>query len=427
VAHKLESDVEHYKSRTNQDRRLAFETYGTSGLGLDLTAEALPSLTQVFTLGAQQALVSCPGRPACPLLPAVDRLPKDAPSYAPVDLLVLGDLNLGSLQGWLVRVSHADRKPKLILKFWNPYWVLKKAGPMAKRTVTKWSQEGYQTTCRTLNGLQVGGVVDRSWLIVARIPDKALYGWAWPVFPDWVTRPMSNCLRPRGVPWSAYHSSPNQQDAARIPHADEDSMRARPGSFIQTDRGTRRLLHDELAKGLGAPKNWIGDRYPDGRTLQPTVALHILENLSPLLQKEVLQPRSNPQDLDDLSYLFSYTHLSLADVHKLDLWTWLLQHNHGRRARATKSGTLVPSFGNGSSTGTGGTIQYQKIEPFNMWMGVWSPRVYGFTSNWKEMRTLFATLERAKTQRRHDIAGTTFFYFTGNTTTSFAVTSGSST
>jgi hypothetical protein len=87
----------------------------------------------------------------------------------------------------------------------------------------------------------------------------------------------------------------------------------------------------------------------------------------------------------------------------------------------------VPSFGDRSSTGTPGTIQYQKIEPFDMWMGVWSPRVYRFTSNWKEMRTLFATLERAKTQRRHDIAGTTFFYFTGNTATSFAVTSGSST
>jgi hypothetical protein len=111
---------------------------------------------------------------------------------------------------------------------------------------------------------------------------------------------------------------------------------------------------------------------------------------------------------DNLSN-FSCTHFSMAAVHELDLWTWLLQHNQGRQAHATKSGTLVPSFGRGSGTGTGGTIQYQKIEPFNMWMGVWSLRVYRFTSNWKEMRTLFATLKRAKTQRRHDMAGTTFF------------------
>jgi hypothetical protein len=124
---------------------------------------------------------------------------------------------------------------------------------MVKRTVTKWSSEGYQTTCQTVNGLQVGGVVDRAWLTVARIPADALNGWAWPHFPEPVTQPMSNCLRPTGVPWSAYHSSPNHHDGP-IPHVDEDSMPARPGSFIRTVRGMYRLLHDELAKGLGAPK-----------------------------------------------------------------------------------------------------------------------------------------------------------------------------
>jgi hypothetical protein len=105
---------------------------------------------------------------------------------------------------------------------------------------------------------------------------------------------------------------------------------------------------------------------------------------------------------DDLSY-FSYASLSEADVRELSLWSWLLRNNHGRRARATKSGTLVPSFGNGSGTGTGGTVQYREIEPFDMWMDVWSPRVYHFTSNWKEMRTLLTTPERAKAQRRQDI------------------------
>jgi hypothetical protein len=74
---------------------------------------------------------------------------------------------------------HTAVTPKLILEFWDPYWVLKETGPMAKLTVTKWSREGYQTTCRTLMGLQVGGMVDRSWLIVARIPADALNGWAW--------------------------------------------------------------------------------------------------------------------------------------------------------------------------------------------------------------------------------------------------------
>jgi hypothetical protein len=175
---------------------------------------------------------------------------------------------------------------------------------MAKLTVTKWSREGYQTTCRTLNGLQVGGVVDRSWLIVARIPADALNGWAWPHVPELVTRPMSNCLQPTGVPWSAYHSSKKHQDGT-IPHAHEDSMPARPGSFIRTDRGMRRLLHDELAKGLGTPKIWIGDCYRNGGTLQHTVALHILESLSPLLYTEDVGASLNPQDPHNPAYFVS--------------------------------------------------------------------------------------------------------------------------
>jgi hypothetical protein len=88
---------------------------------------------------------------------------------------------------------------------------------------------------------------------------------------------------------------------------------------------------------------------------------------------------------------------------------------------------LVPSMGNGSGTGTGGTVQYRNVEPLDMWMGVWSPRVYRFSSNWKEMRTLLATLEHVKATRRADITNVTFFYFTDNIVTYFAVTARSST
>jgi hypothetical protein len=59
-------------------------------------------------------------------------------------------------------------------------------------------------------------------------------------------------------------------------------------------------------------------------------------------------------------------------------------------------------------------------------MGVWSPRVYHFSSNWKEARTLLATLQRAWDHQRHALLGVTFFYFTDNTTTYFTMTSGSS-
>jgi hypothetical protein len=91
------------------------------------------------------------------------------------------------------------------------------------------------------------------------------------------------------------------------------------------------------------------------------------------------------------------------------------------------SGTLIPSFGDGSGTGTGGTIRYHDDADFEMWMGVWSPRVYRFSSNWKEACTLYATLQRARDQHQHDLRGVTFFYFTDNMTTYYTVSSGSST
>ena len=63
-------------------------------------------------------------------------------------------------------------------------------------------------------------------------------------------------------------------------------MPVQPGSFIRTDKGVRRLLHDELATGLGLAKAWQKE-YPSGHLVRKTVALHLFEYLTPLL----LQPQ----------------------------------------------------------------------------------------------------------------------------------------
>jgi hypothetical protein len=60
-------------------------------------------------------------------------------------------------------------------------------------------------------------------------------------------------------------------------------MPSQPGSIICTSKGVRRLLNDELAKGLGVPKMWLQDTYPNGRSVRNIVALHVLEALMPLL------------------------------------------------------------------------------------------------------------------------------------------------
>jgi hypothetical protein len=141
-----------------------------------------------------------------------------------------------------------------------------------------------------------------------------------------------------------------------------------------------------------------------------------------------LQETLHPVGWDgkELPY-YSFARLTDVNMEDLTFWLWLLRTNKGRWARSTRAGTLIPAFGDGSGTGTGGTVQYTEEEPLEMWMGIWSARVYHFSSNWKELRTLLATLERAAELRRTDIRGVTFFYFTDNTTTYYAVSSGAST
>jgi hypothetical protein len=45
-------------------------------------------------------------------------------------------------------------------------------------------------------------------------------------------------------------------------------------------------------------------------------------------------------DGEELPY-FSYTSLTYEDLQEFGMWTWILEHNYGRRARAQKSGTLI--------------------------------------------------------------------------------------
>ena len=67
--------------------------------------------------------------------------------------------------------------------------------------------------------------------------------------------------------------------------------------------------------------------------------------------------------------------------------------------------TLCPNWGDGSGTGTGGTLSLLD-QPLRMWQGQWDPIVYRFSSNWKELKTLLLTLEQLKLQGGADVCGT---------------------
>jgi hypothetical protein len=118
--------------------------------------------------------------------------------------------------------------------------------------------------------------------------------------------------------------------------------------------------------------------------------------------------------------------VNAAVLRDLLWWRRFLLIGKGRLARSTRAATLIPAWGDGSGTGTGGTLGIPS-QPLEMWMGQWSPIVYSFSSNWKEAKTLHLSMLRIEATYKEAARGTTLFYFTDNYVTYCIMASGSST
>jgi hypothetical protein len=132
-------------------------------------------------------------------------------------------------------------------------------------------------------------------------------------------------------------------------------------------------------------------------------------------------------DADLFGKALYYTSIALSPACLADLvwWQEFLRRNPGQVSRNGQAESLLATWGDGSGTGTGGTIESPDEPEIETWMGAWSPRVLHHTSNWKELRTLLWTLERLG-RRRQNLHGVTMFYFTDNMTTYYIVQNGSS-
>jgi hypothetical protein len=130
-------------------------------------------------------------------------------------------------------------------------------------------------------------------------------------------------------------------------------------------------------------------------------------------QYDVLHPPGAPLGL---AAYCSKTTISAAARSELRWWESFLGSTRGRPSRMLRSATLVPNWGDGSGTGTGGTLGLP-AQPLQMWQGQWSPVVYRFSSNWKELKTLHLTLLHIKDSDASSVRATTVFYFTDNSTT----------
>jgi hypothetical protein len=121
----------------------------------------------------------------------------------------------------------------------------------------------------------------------------------------------------------------------------------------------------------------------------------------------------------------SFTTLPEVVMEDLKWWELILETDLCRPSRLLSSSTIVPTFGDGSGTGTGGTIQLPG-QDLMLWMGQWSPFVFHQTSNWKELKTLCLTLQALTELPENPVTGATVFYFTDNLVTYYICASGSS-
>jgi hypothetical protein len=252
-------------------------SFGTFETGLYLASLAWPKLKHTFH------------NESGPRLPAhcTNALGQDGPiqqlesTYLqdhPVDCLLVGTHD-PQLEGDpvlnMIRLCSPELRPCLMVEFWAPSVIMYEYGPMSKGCRVNWEKTAnYVSRCQRVRASEAGGTVDQDKLLIIRVQRDLEEGWTWPELFTNAVRPMSNCLRPMGVPVKAF---------VKGPPTEWDPMPSYPGAVIQTQNGRRKLMNDELARGMGAPKEWVTEWYPTSATLKQTISLHLLEYLPPIL------------------------------------------------------------------------------------------------------------------------------------------------
>jgi hypothetical protein len=199
---------------------------------------------------------------------------------------------------------------------------------------------------------------------------------------------------------------------------------------------TLRIPEEKVSRGI-ATIEYLIRQNQDGRLSRLAVAvgngfLQSLVEGTPARQGQTYLRKlyDKVHELEDTyGKAMYYTEISLSEecIEDLSWWTTFLRSNTGNPSKAGAAGSLTASWGDGSGTGTGGTIE-RLIEEglMRIWMGTWSPHVKIYDSNWRELRTLLGTLERIQQEQSSYVRGGTLFYFTDNSSVYFIVKGGSS-
>ena len=263
--------------------RSCISSYGCIDGGYELARLAWSKLDHRFSVRrdnekVDQGLADAPDK----IVFGHHRYPKKLLQDLPVDLLFVERGHLSepiktfSLEPWedLVYGTRPQDRPKVIVESWPNVAQTWTRGPVCKATITRWQEHGFATRCQLLQATRFGGAIRQSRFVVVRIRGDLCNHWNWPQ-PEKdseFVRPMSNLLTPPGL----LRAKTNKFVQTGI-DPNSEPMPCRPGLWIKTRSGSRRLQPDEVLRGLGVPKEAAVDL--DLGLLQRTTCLFILEAL----------------------------------------------------------------------------------------------------------------------------------------------------
>jgi hypothetical protein len=186
---------------------------------------------------------------------------------------------------WTDWLAHST--PARIVEIWREQDVPTVVGLSGKSHRRKIASHGYVSQHQIVRATEVGGSVKHARMVVihtklglAQACRDMSGGWD-PNLTLRLPRPMSNLLRPAGlVPQASWSTT---RSIADLPVRERDPMPAHAGTWISDGGRARRLLTEELAKGLGVPKSWGNLELLDPRPLGWQTCSHIYEWLGNVL------------------------------------------------------------------------------------------------------------------------------------------------
>jgi hypothetical protein len=252
-----------------EDARKSSWSYGTIGVGMDLAHTVWPE--QEFRFSSQQKPLGTTEKTAAKALGPPNRVPPTILAQHPVDCLLIDACAIKVWSPWISLASFLKR-PEAILFFTDAEHLENESEAASKKYRKFMEIMGYSIRFWLMEACTFGAAVAQLRLGVMYTKQETSEGECGPKQPSpnqLPARPMSNLLLPFGVPVAAWTKMvPNSLGAGRaclpcISHLGfgrapiydpQGPMPDTLDSWVQVEKGFRRLQVEELAKAKGVPK-----------------------------------------------------------------------------------------------------------------------------------------------------------------------------